>query len=265
MGLDLGQSRDPTALVVMESVPPPAAGTVPSVAPAVRPAIRPRVPNATPLNESWHIRHLERFPLDRPYPEYVQHTVDLMQTPELRRATLVIDYTGVGRPVYDMFVAAGLHPIGVLITGGVAVTHKGRIWHVPKRDLATAVLALLQSRRLRVSSQIPEAPILLQEMLNFRIKVTLSGTDQYEAWRDGDHDDLVLATACASWVALHVPLHQLNPHVGGQHRILVANVQSPALDPRSPYLTERERLFRDASVISGSRPSVDPHRVPRIQ
>jgi hypothetical protein len=199
VGLDLGSASDPTALVVLESTASPGGQK----------------------RDDYAIRHLERLPLNRPYPEYVDRVVGLMRTPELRRATLVIDYTGVGRPVFDMFdLVPGLSPLGILITGGTAVTHRGRIWHVPKRDLATAVLALLQSRRLRVSSLIPESSVLVKELLNFRVKVTLAGNDQYEAWREGDHDDYVLATACAAWTGLHVPAASLDPRVGGQHRIL---------------------------------------------
>jgi hypothetical protein len=265
VGLDLGQARDPTALVVLEANPLPTANKTP-VGPAERIAIRPRIPTATQNAEQWQVRHLERFPLNRPYPEYVERTVSLMRTPELRRAVLVIDYTGVGRPVFDMFNAVpGLNPVGVLITGGTSVTHRGRIWNVPKRDLATAVLTLLQSRRLRVSAHIPESPVLIQELLNFRVKITLSGHDQYEAWREGDHDDLVLAAACASWVGLNVPAHQLSPRVGGQHRILVAHAQDPALDPRTSHLSEAAALFRDVPVTGGPRSPVDLPPDRRIQ
>jgi hypothetical protein len=202
VGLDLGQSHDPSALVVLE-------GHASQDPQSGRPV------------EAYQMRHLERLPLNQPYPDYVAHVARLMATPELRRATLVIDYTGVGRPVYDMFASIrGLSPLGLLITGGVAVTHKGRIWHVPKRDLATAVLTLLQSQRLRVSRGLVESSILVKELLNFRVKVTLSGVDQYEAWREGDHDDYVLATACAAWVALHVPQAELYPRAGGRYALL---------------------------------------------
>jgi hypothetical protein len=43
---------------------------------------------------------------------------------------------------------------------------------------------------------------LRAELLNFRVKINLaSGHDSYEAWREGDHDDLVLAAAMAVWSA----------------------------------------------------------------
>lgn len=42
--------------------------------------------------------------------------------------------------------------------------------------------------------------MLRAELLNFRVKINLkTAHDFYEAWREGDHDDLVLAAALAAW------------------------------------------------------------------
>jgi hypothetical protein len=38
-------------------------------------------------------------------------------------------------------------------------------------------------------------------MLSFKRKVTHAGHDTYEAWREGTHDDFVLAAALACWYA----------------------------------------------------------------
>ncbi len=40
---------------------------------------------------------------------------------------------------------------------------------------------------------------MIEELQNFRIKFTKAGNDTYEAWRESDHDDLVLAAAMAAW------------------------------------------------------------------
>jgi hypothetical protein len=38
--------------------------------------------------------------------------------------------------------------------------------------------------------------------LNFKLKINITtGHDSYEAWREGEHDDLVLAAALAVWAA----------------------------------------------------------------
>ena len=40
------------------------------------------------------------------------------------------------------------------------------------------------------------------ELYNFKLKVNVATTNiSYEAWREGEHDDLVLAAALAVWAA----------------------------------------------------------------
>jgi hypothetical protein len=38
-----------------------------------------------------------------------------------------------------------------------------------------------------------------------KIKISVSGNESFEAWRESVHDDLVLATAMAVWQAEHKP------------------------------------------------------------
>ena len=51
----------------------------------------------------YHLIHLERFRLHTPYPQQVQRVKDLLQ--RLDNTTLIIDRTGVGIAVFDMFRA----------------------------------------------------------------------------------------------------------------------------------------------------------------
>ena len=45
-------------------------------------------------------------------------------------------------------------------------------------------------------------PELVKELENFKVKVNIqTAHDSYEAWRESDHDDLVLALALACWWA----------------------------------------------------------------
>ncbi len=147
------------------------------------------------------IRHLERLPLGTPYPDVVRRVVTLLALPDLAEAALVVDATGVGRPVVDMLHAAGLSLTAVTITGGTSVTQNGWCRGVPKRDLVSALQVHQQAGRLKVSSQAPEVAALVRELLNFKVKITDAGNDTYGAWREGSHDDLVLATALAAWWA----------------------------------------------------------------
>ncbi len=134
------------------------------------------------------------------YPDVATHVKTLLDTPPLKGKTqLVVDATGVGRPVVDMLIQQGLEPIAITITGGDQVVfEKG--WRVPKRDLVGCVQILLQTSRLKFAEQIPAVPALVQELLAFRVKIDpLTAHDSYGAWREGAHDDLVLAVAVAAW------------------------------------------------------------------
>jgi hypothetical protein len=58
---------------------------------------------------------------------------------------------------------------------------------------------LLQTGRLKIASALPEAELLVKELLAFQVKITSHAHDSYGAWREGTHDDLVLALAIATW------------------------------------------------------------------
>ena len=72
-------------------------------------------------------------------------------------------------------------------------------WQVPKKDLVSTLQVLLQSRRIKVAPSLPESQTLVQELMSFRAKATLASNDTLDAWREGPHDDLVLAVAIAAW------------------------------------------------------------------
>lgn len=157
-------------------------------------------PAGAPLS----LRHLERFPLGTPYPKIVESVGAMLANPPLldRRVAFVVDATGVGTGVVDQFVQAGLSPIPVWITGGDKVNRHPTdgSYRVPKRDLVAAVQVLLQNERLKIARVLPEAGTLRQELMNFRMKINpVTAHDSYSHWREGVHDDLVLATALACW------------------------------------------------------------------
>ena len=180
MGLDLGQAQDYTALTVLEKL------------------------EKRGEQSEYHVRHLERLRLGTPYPSIVEYVAKLIQTPQLKGKThLIVDATGIGAPVVDMFHRAGLSPIAITITGGDSVTgsdYEG--YHVPKRDLVGILQVLFQSGRLKVAETLPMAKVFIEELLNFKVKINIqTAHDSYEAWREGVHDDLVLAVALAAWYA----------------------------------------------------------------
>jgi hypothetical protein len=146
----------------------------------------------------YQIRHLERLPLRTSYPAVVTRVGRLLTT--LPGAELAIDFTGVGRPVFDLFRFSGLSPVGVAITSGSAVKFEGRVISVPKLTLISRLQALLHEGRLRIHRDIPDAPVLIRELQDYRVELTGSGKLTFNA-RAGKHDDLVLALAIAVFVA----------------------------------------------------------------
>jgi hypothetical protein len=150
------------------------------------------------------VRHLERFDLGTSYTTIIERVKEMANVPPLSElpAVLLVDKTGVGAAVLDSFEHSGVRSTAITIHGGSAISldPQRRGYRVPKRDLVSAVQVLLQNRRLKVAAGLPEAATLKKELLNFRLKVNpATAHDSYEHWREGDHDDLVLAVAMACW------------------------------------------------------------------
>ena len=59
---------------------------------------------------------------------------------------------------------------------------------------------MLESRRLKIAPTLPDAAVLVRELETFQTKTTLT-VDDALSWRDGPHDDLVLAVGVAVWLA----------------------------------------------------------------
>jgi hypothetical protein len=119
-----------------------------------------------------------------------------------QRWAILIDLPPVNRRA-DMFHRLPCRVQPVTITGGESVTEADGYLQVPKRELVGAVQVLLQTGRLKIARELPEAALLTSELLNFQVKITETGHDSYGAWREGQHDDLVLALALAVWYPEH--------------------------------------------------------------
>lgn len=155
------------------------------------------------------VRYLERV-RGLPYPEIVKGVKSLMERAPFKGETaLIVDTTGVGRGVVDMLDLAGLHPFRVTITGGNQVGHENGEYTVPKRDLVAAVQVGLQTERLKIAPALDDAQLLATELQNFQISLTSKAHDTYNA-REGEHDDLVLATALAAWFRDYYNTHSWN-------------------------------------------------------
>lgn len=188
-GLDLGQSQDFTAVAVLEKSW----------------LTDPTLPEARSF---YAVRHLERFSLGTAYTQVCARLERLFRRPPLMGSTLAVDQTGVGRPVVDMLrrseIAAQIRPI-TITAGHKATFAKMDGWLVPKKELVSTLQVLLQSRRIKVAPTLQEARTLTEELMNFRVKITPACNETFGAWREGTHDDLVLAVAIAVWEGERFP------------------------------------------------------------
>lgn len=177
IGVDLGYSQDYTALAIAE-----------------------RVGLKKP---EYRIRHLMRFELLTPYQEVARQVSRIVHDERMRHFDkhLIVDATGVGRPVVDMFEDEGLEPVAVTITSGFELTRvKDRAeFRVPKEHLVSSMQMVVQGGRLKVAPKLKLAKTFIDEAKNFKVKITEDKTATYEAWRSRDHDDLVLAVAMLLW------------------------------------------------------------------
>jgi len=203
LGVDFGQANDPTAIAVVERV------------------------RATRTPHELHVRDLVRPPLRTPYERIAEQIAAKVAALEPTGAFgergeigLCVDATGVGRAVCEMVKTRlrsqpggpKVHFWPVVVTGGNSVTRNGEFVGVPKRDLINSGLIALQERRLKIPTTIQETEILKNELLNYRVRITLrSGHDSYEPWREGDHDDLLFALCLSTWAFQHTQTHGLLP------------------------------------------------------
>jgi hypothetical protein len=186
-GLDLGQAQDYSALAVVE---------------------RTRLPDPNDKDRTvnhFAVRHLRRWELGTSYPKVVEDVRQMMETDPMPGSVLAIDATGVGKAVVDLFrtakpkIACELRAI--TITFGAQVNEEAERITVPKKDLVAAMQTAVQLRRFQIAPGLKDAKVLGRELQQFRVKITAAGNETFEAWRERDHDDLVLATALAVWSA----------------------------------------------------------------
>jgi hypothetical protein len=189
LGLDLGRPHEFTALAAVQESGQDATGRT-----------------------VWALPLLNRWSLGTPYPEIVAAVKRFAEG--LPRPVLVVDATGVGEAIVDLFRQTALpvdELVSVTITAGQAM-HKSAWdrWSCPRKDLAGAVQSVLQGRRLRIAKGLRETATLTRELAAFRMKPQSSAEETLDAWREQDQDDLVLAVALAVWMGEFGPPPEMN-------------------------------------------------------
>ncbi len=205
VGVDVGQQQDPTAIVVNDTTWEEREGRVERI---------------------HQVRRAERLDLGTPYPDVAKRVAAVVKgvvalAPKAEPETistaglvtaarpalmvsLVVDATGVGRPVVDLLK---LELAGVrfrLIP--VTFNHGERAEWVPEKAelrmgkayLVSLLQVVLQTSRVKLP-RTPEVLQMAEELKNYAIKIEPNGNDVYGAFRVGTHDDLVTALGLACW------------------------------------------------------------------
>ncbi len=142
-----------------------------------------------------HVRHLERVRLGTSYSQVIKGVAAIVK--KLPSPDLIVDATGIGRPVIDQMRETGLEPVPVTITGGRFMSFDGDMWRVPKKALLRPLVAASEAGRLKVAKGLREAEAFQRELQAFQRRITARG---YSAFGGvGEHDDLVIAVALICW------------------------------------------------------------------
>lgn len=194
MGVDVGQKHDPTAVAVVEAFPHDRVGRR--------------------QEYTFETRHLERLPLGTDYRNVGRRIVDIVLKIQQRgrpanvrppQITIVVDATGVGTPVIDI-LRGEMEREGIKVklteatfTHGDRLTgHSGqRRMSVGKGYLVSRLKSLLQTDRVFLPANHPEAAAMATELLDYEIRVDENANDRYGAFRTGTHDDLATALGLA--------------------------------------------------------------------
>jgi hypothetical protein len=196
VGIDLGQSKDPTSIAVVEKIE----ADVPDNADARMVSIlKNAARKARPHHTHYNLRLLEQAPLGEPYPVQAQRINSILGRPAIAQhdPKVFVDYTGVGRAVYDIFKqhrVPRIVPVTITFQGGGRNEAGG--YSVPKIDLISKLQALMHTGKLRMPDTLPLAKTFRRELLDFRVSYSAVGNATFGA-REGAHDDLILAVALA--------------------------------------------------------------------
>jgi hypothetical protein len=225
LGLDLGQSQDYAALAGTKRLPS-----------LVAPHDDRKLAGRPRRQFRYEVNGLKRWQLKTQYLEVAAEVCRMFAGPPLAGHALAIDATGVGKPVVEevcrllrdevtcpackgsgaVEIVRELSPcencaargkckprcrvVPITITPGSGFTPEpDGGFRVAKKSLVSTLVVLFGGERLKIG-QSQWTGILTKELENFRVKISASANETFEAWRERDHDDLVLALAIACWV-----------------------------------------------------------------
>ncbi len=186
VGVSVGIASQPSAIAIVEAESVTAHGEL------------------TGKIKTMRLRHLQRLPLSATYPNLAEQLRSLRDGLKAHEegpsSALIVDVTGTGRSVTKFLRDDTLEPIEVCITAGMGQAEvEPGYWRVSKKELVGQLQVLMQSDSFQVSSGLDLVPEFTEEMRNFRMRASAAAGDDIDSWRDSTADDLVFATALATW------------------------------------------------------------------
>jgi hypothetical protein len=157
-------------------------------------------------NGSLDIRFAQRLPLGMSYATQLRRLGQILARcgpPGDNGLRVAIDRTGLGAPVLERAweMLSSYSVIGVTITAGTSAHTVGRTWTVPKVDLVDSVALALESGTLRAAAGLSDLDALVDQLKGFSYTDTEGGGSTMGADASAAHDDMVVATALACYIA----------------------------------------------------------------
>ena len=155
------------------------------------------------------------------YMELGEYTKEMMQSLSFGdQSALLIDGTGIGEAVYDIYSALGMSPVKIIFTSGETAsiernrdtfTNNSKLFNnisgykVPKVDLVSAAQVIFQQGRIRFAQDIDFRDECFQQLQAFVGKVNEKTHNvKYENLEDDIHDDFVTMILQACWYVMHM-------------------------------------------------------------
>jgi hypothetical protein len=254
VGLDVGQAADYTALAVLErelkNVGQPYVGPELDQSSGTARWVRERQQK---VENRYIVRHLDRPPLRTPYTKVVDGVIERIKAlcpphlyDERPRVVLIVDATGVGRGIVDMLYSqitqeakAEIAKVSLwpaTITGGTGRSSSTDGWiSLPKTELIhTGGVVPMQAGRLKWGAGVPNRRVLEEELSTYRRNQNIAtGNQQFEPWRESEHDDLLFALCLAGWAWRQYDIRYLS--LGDPSEIAP---ETPEPEGRTPMLGE---------------------------
>jgi len=119
--------------------------------------------------------------------------------------TLLIETNGIGRAIYDITkkkIPGGWSVLGVLLTGGDAVTKNSGVWHLNKREIINSLTHSIDEGALKIPDDLPTRDQLLNEAAGFIRTFTPTGKEQMNSDTEARHDDTIISLAYCVWYSI---------------------------------------------------------------